>query len=394
VRTLNDQIAELERALDEESRHVVSRGQRDYRAALKKEALLRKALDEQSALVRALGAGETGRSGYQALTRELLTSQEEFAVLNQKLKEVSISAALKAANVGIVDRAKPPLTPEGLPFLVVLGLSTFVGLLTAAGVMFVRDQLDTSMRTAADVQAYLGVRPIGAIPAVQGRRALGASPPPGWRRLDEGRAPQSVLSEAFATLRNTMLVQDGAGRSRVLLVTSAHSEEGKTTISINLSLSLARLGYRVLLVDGNLRYPCVRRALGLPDRLGVSEYLDRGEDWRSSLHRQVEPNLDVLGGTEPQVSPADLLSLPSMQELLDRAGREYDFVLVDSPAMLCHPADVHSLAAIVDNVLVVIRQGSTPRAAASLALSQLDRVSGVILNRSSGAHAVADTGVP
>jgi len=390
VKTLNDQIAALERTLAEESRLVVTRGQREYRAALRTEALLRRALDEQNAVVQALGAAGEERSGYQALKRELVTNQEQFTLLNQKLKDVSISAALKAANVGIVDRARPSSRPYGTPLPVTLMLAAVVGLMVAVGGMLLLDHLDTSVRTAADVQTYLGVRPLGAIPAVGADEIPPASAgslvgPRHRRPRIDGRGDlQSPLGEAFATLRNAMLLQDGGADSRVLLVTSAQSEEGKTTISINLALSLARLKYRVLLVDANMRYPCVQRALGLPDKPGLVDYLSKGADWRTLVHRQVEPNLDVLGGDEPQTSPADLLSLPWMGQLFDAASREYDFVIVDSPAMLSHPADVHSLAAVVDNVLFTIRQGFTPREAVSLALSQLDRVSGVVLNRLTG----------
>ena len=389
VKTLNDQIAELERALAEESRLVVARGQRDYRAAVRKEALLRTALEQQNAVVQALGARSEGAAGYPALRRELVTNQEQFAALSQKLKDVSISAALKATNVGIVDRAKPPLKPYGTALPVTLTLSVVVGLFVAVGAMFLREHFDTSMRTVADVQAYLGVRPLGAIPAVEARPRLMPLPSrePSvlarqWRRIDDRGERQSALGEAFATLRNAILLQDGAAASRVLLVTSAQSAEGKTTVSVNLALSLARLNYRVLLIDGNMRYPCVQRALGLPDRPGLVEYLAQGVDWRSSVHAKVQPNLDVLGGDEPQTSPADLLSLPWMGRLLDEASQDYDYVIVDSPAILPHPADVHSLAAVVDAVLFTIRQGFAPRAAVSLALSQLDRVSGVVLNRS------------
>ncbi|RPJ58154.1 MAG: hypothetical protein EHM24_28875, partial [Acidobacteria bacterium] len=382
VKTLNDQIAELERALAEESRYVITRGQRDYRAALRKEALLRKALDEQNAVVQALAERSAGHAGYESLKRELVTNQAQFASLNQRLKDVSISAALKAANVGIVDRATVPLGPYGTPFSLTLTLAALVGLVVAIGGVFVREHFDTSMRSVTDVETYLGVRTLGAIPAV------GTVPSPGfairrhWQRIDARGEQQSPLAEAFATLRNAVLLHDGAGESRVLLITSAQSEEGKTTVSINLALSLARLKYRVLLVDANMRYPCVQRALGLPDRTGLVDYLAGGVDWRGSVHSEVQPNLDVLGGAEPQISPADLLSSPRMGGLIEAASNEYDFVVVDSPALLASPADVHALAAVVDNVLFTVRQGSTPREAVSLALSQLDRVSGVVLNQS------------
>jgi capsular exopolysaccharide synthesis family protein len=179
-----------------------------------------------------------------------------------------------------------------------------------------------------------------------------------------------------------VLVSDNAAASsRVLLVTSAEPAEGKTTISINLALSLARLHYRVLLVDANLRFPCVQQALGLPDGPGLSDYLASGGDWHTSLHRAVRPNLDVLAGARPHTSPADLLSLPPLGHMLDEAASEYEFVVLDSTAMLPHPADVHSLAAVVDDVLFTVRQGTTSREAVTAALAQLDRVSGVVLNR-------------
>ncbi|HOC17498.1 MAG TPA: hypothetical protein PKK95_04470 [Vicinamibacterales bacterium] len=383
VKALNQQIAELERALAEESRSVVARTEREYQAALRKEALLRRALEEQNAAVQDLGRRSAGSAGYEALRRELVTNQEQFAILNQKLKEISVSAALKAQSVGVVDRARPPSRPSGTPLPVTLALALVVGVVVAAGGALLRDHFDTSVRTAADVEAFLGVPALGAIPAVRvDPLPPGAADLRSWRRIDDRPGPQTPLAEAFATLRNAVLLHDGAADSRVLLITSAQSEEGKTTVSVNLALSLARLEYRVLLVDANMRFPCIRRALGLPDGPGLVDYLDARVDWRAAVQAGVQPNLDVLGGGEPEKSPADLLSRPLMGSLLDTAAREYDFVVIDSPAVLTHPADVHSLAAVADNVLFTVRHGWTPREVVALALSRLDRVSGVVLNRS------------
>ena len=384
VKALNDQIAELERALSEESRFVVNRGRRGYEVALRKEALLRKALAEQKTVVEAL-SGDSANAGYQALKRDLVTNQTLFTELQQKLQDVKVSAALKAASVGIVDRAKPPTKPTGMAFPLALALAAMVGLCLGAGGMLVQEHLDTSMKNGADVETYLGVRPLGAIPeAAEPRRLTAGRLLRRERGLSGGDSQgdaKSALSDAFASLRNAVLLQDDAAASRVLLVTSAQSEEGKTTVSSNLALSLSRLNYRVLRVDGNMRYPCIGGVLGLPEKAGLVEYLESGTDWRSALHRDVQTNLDVLAGSRPRTSPADLLSLPALGHLLDVASGEYDFVVVDSPALLSHPADVHSLAAVVDNVLFVVRQGSTRREAVAFALSQMDRVSGVVLNR-------------
>jgi capsular exopolysaccharide synthesis family protein len=203
-----------------------------------------------------------------------------------------------------------------------------------------------------------------------------------WRRIDQAGAPASPLAEAFAALRTAVLLGDDNSAPRVVLVTSAQSAEGKTTVSVNLALSLSRLNHRVLLIDANMRFPCIHEALGVGPVEGLSEYLASNRDWRQFVRPATDQNLDVLACGEPAASPADVLSLPRMRQLVADASREYDFVIMDSPALLANPADVRSLASMADNVLLTVRQGWTPREAVSVALSQLSRVSGVVLNRS------------
>jgi capsular exopolysaccharide synthesis family protein len=263
-----------------------------------------------------------------------------------------------------------------------------VGLVLGLGAMFLQEHLDTSMRTSGDVDTYLGVPTLAAIPAIDRRRGAlpyGATASLRWGR---GRAEpesrhESPLAEAFAALRAKVMLNE-SNSARVLLITSARASEGKTCVSINLALSLARLQHRVLLVDGNMRDPGVERALKLDAGPGLVGYLTNDADWRTFVRQQAHPNLDVLIGGTAAISPADLLSLPRMRQLVADASRAYDFVLIDSPALLPHPADVHSLATLVDSVLLTVRQGVTPREEVSLALSQLPRVSGVVLNRSDG----------
>jgi polysaccharide biosynthesis transport protein len=376
VQALNSQIAELQRALDDETALVAGRAQREYRAAARRESLLRQELNRASTAAD-LGNESEGPAGYAALKRELLTNQAQFTALNQKLKEVSISTALKAANVGIVDRAEPPDGPYGSSFDATVGLAVMVGLVLGVGGMFLRELLDTSMRSSEDVDDYLGVPTLAAIPAVVGRsRALPlsggpASLPDKW---------QSSLAEAFAALRTAVLLE-GHARGRTLLITSARSAEGKTTVSINLALSLARLKHRVLLIDANMREPSVQRLLQVDARPGLAAYLASDVDWRGCVDH-ARPNLDVLVTEAPATSPADLLSLPRMRQLIAEAAAEYAIVLIDAPALLPHPADVQSLANLADSVLLTVRQGTTPREAVAMALSQLPRVSGVVLNQS------------
>lgn len=381
---VKNQIAELESALDKESQIGMGRLSRDYQASLRREQLLRQSLEQQNSVARAIG---DGASGYESLKRDVLTNQQMFTLLDQRLKEVKIASALKASSVGIVDRPQPPQWPVSSSPGVNIGLAALVGLFMAVGMVFLREHLDTSVRNVEDVNSFLGVPALAAIPAVsQDMRLLprGAAVGPRrqWRRIDQPGARSSPLAEAFAALRTAVLLGDDNSAPRVVLVTSAQSAEGKTTVSVNLALSLARLNHRVLLVDANMRFPCIHEALGIGPVEGLSEYLDSNRDWRLFVRPASDQNLDVLACGEPAASPADVLSLPRMRQLVDEASREYDFVIMDSPALLANPADVRSLAAMADNVLLTVRQGWTPREAVSMALSQLSRVSGVVLNRS------------
>ena len=383
VKALTNQIAEMQRALDGETALVASRVRREFQASRRREMLVEQELNAQSAALNGLEKVSAAGSGYESLKREVVTNQGQFAALNQKLKEVSISAALKAANVGIVDRARLPDAPYGSTFTTTVSLAVMVGLVLGAGGMFLREHLDTSMRSREDVEVYLGVPTLAAIPAA-GRSpdALPAVSRVRWlRRGPQRSAPsESPLAEAFAALRTKVLLDEDT-QARALLVTSATPAEGKTTVSVNLAVSLARLDHRVLLIDANMRQPQVNAALTLERGPGLFEYLTSDLDWCSCVRPSAQPNLDVMAGGSASTSPADLLSRPRMQQLIPAARQQYDFVVIDSPAFLPHPADVQSLATLADSVLVTVRLGSTPREAVSLALSQLPRVSGVVLNQ-------------
>jgi polysaccharide biosynthesis transport protein len=385
VKAVNSQISEMERAMDRESVLVVNRADREYQSALRREALIQQVVDREDAMVQALGQAPSTPGGYEALKRDVVTNQAQFAALDQKLKDVSISAALKAANVGVVDRASPTPERPGSALPLAIGLAAMVGAALGVGGMFVQEYLDTSMRSVEDVGEYLGLPTLAAIPGRFGSSSRGLrvwsaeAPSRSWRLIDETGRDTSALAEAFAALRTSVLLRDDTSRPVTLLVTSANRGEGKTTVAVNLAMSLARLNHRVLLIDANLRSPSVHSAFDVEGDKDLVDVLSRGADWRNCV-RGVQQNLDMLAAGMADMSPADLLSLPQMRQLVTRASDEYDFVLLDSPALLAHPADVHALADLADRVLLTVRQGVTPREAVAQALSQLPRVSGVVLN--------------
>jgi capsular exopolysaccharide synthesis family protein len=177
-----------------------------------------------------------------------------------------------------------------------------------------------------------------------------------------------------------VLLSDAAPTPRSVLVTSPGSGEGKTTISVNLALALARQDQRVLIVDADLRRPSVHEALGVEAGLGLSRYLETGDDWRGAVHADVLPGLSVMPAGSATQAPSDLLSSRRMRQLVTEAVAGYDFVIIDSPPLLSQLPDARILSSMCDGVLMAVRGGSTTRDATLRAVAQVRGVIGVVVN--------------
>jgi capsular exopolysaccharide synthesis family protein len=200
-------------------------------------------------------------------------------------------------------------------------------------------------------------------------------------RIDSDDWRRSALAEGFSNLRTSVLFSGAAGTTtRSLLVTSVQAGEGKTMVSMNLAISLARLGRRVLLVDADLRRPSVHRAFGVPDAFGLAEYLVGERDWREVEKDVGVPNLSVITAGAPADTPAELLSSERMRSFLQQAQRENDFVVIDSPALLVNVADARILSSYADGIVMVVRGGVTPRDVLRRLLGHMPNVVGVVLN--------------
>ena len=228
---------------------------------------------------------------------------------------------------------------------------------------------------------------------------------PGWREIAASAAPQGEFVDRLPALRSGSVKDSdpaawtGPGEEcfRVLvhrlemirrqrplgklLVTSAVPQEGKTTVAAHLAAALARGARRVLLVDGDLRHPGLDRELGLPRVEGLGEWLDgRGEF--ASLARRVEPfGFAYLAAGRTGANPAEALARPALAEFLASATATFDWVVLDSPPVVPF-ADARRLSTLADGVLLVLRQGVTPRAAIAQSFAALDRafIAGAVVN--------------
>ena len=193
---------------------------------------------------------------------------------------------------------------------------------------------------------------------------------------------QQVMAEQFRLLRTRVKALSKDFQLQTMLITSTLSGEGKTTVAANLAGSLSGVeGLRVLLIDFDLRRPCLHTIFGVePDRLSWTSWLEGKTPWQRAIY-QVNRRLDVLFGFDPLEEPDLLLQSSRLEKLLNEMKAEYDVMILDSAPMLA-VADTHSLVPLVDCALFVVNADNTPIHGAREALSMLqDKVAGCVVNR-------------
>lgn len=197
--------------------------------------------------------------------------------------------------------------------------------------------------------------------------------------------PESVEAELFKVLRTNLLFPAEGTPPKSILVTSAVPADGKSFVSSNLAISIARgLEDYVLLLDCDIRRPSLHTYFGFGATKGLSDYLNGQAPLDTLLHKTPIPKLSLLPGGRPPRNPTELLSSKKMKALLEEVRNRYDdrFIIIDSPPPSM-AAEVTAIAKHVDGVLLVVRSGKTPRQAVADTIEQIgkEKVLGIVLNQ-------------
>jgi capsular exopolysaccharide synthesis family protein len=172
--------------------------------------------------------------------------------------------------------------------------------------------------------------------------------------------PGSMFSEAVRSLRAVLLIARSGVPPKVIMVTSANPGEGKSTLSLNLAVSLAQTQSRVLLIEADLRRPVLRTRLNLATSEGLSSMLTNQDEPTAATPSEVHPNLWVIPAGPIPPFPTELLGSLRMRQLLQQWRKDFDFIVIDSPPIL-PVADARLLEGLADTTVLVVRASVTTR---------------------------------
>ena len=387
VQQLNNQIKEIDHELELETSKAVDHLKQRYLAALQRETMLRGAFDKQKQEANKLNESAIE---YSILKRDLDSNRTLYEGLLEKLKEAGVTAGLRSNNFRIINAARVPSYPSEPNIPRNLSFALVLGIISGVGLAFVLENMDNTVRTPEQAQIISGLPSLGMIPlgsksghGTNGKRLALTASKEVVETVTQIR-PQSQMAESYRALRTSLLLSNLGAPPKVIMVTSARPQEGKTTTSINTAIVLAQKGVRVLLIDADLRRPSVHKTLGMGPRSGLSNVLTGSATVQQTITTSpILPNLLIMPAGTPPPNPAELLASSNMRDLIAELRQQFDHIVIDTPPTLS-VTDAVVMSPRADATILVIRSGHTTKQALRRArdiLTQVNaHVAGVLLN--------------
>jgi capsular exopolysaccharide synthesis family protein len=384
-------LTELRDAIRTEVQNILGAAEAELRSVQRSERDLHVALQEaqNEALELNLREIEYGR-----LQRDRENNAKLYSIVLERTKETDLTRMLRVNNVLVLDEAQLPGSPIKPKVMTNIVLGVLGGIFLGIAAAFLAVQADRSVRSQGDVEEELQSTFLGIFPRVHARAGFGGY------RYQYGEAhgndapvtnsdlvvhthPTSVIAEACRVIRTNLLFMSPDKPFQVLMVASADPREGKTTVAINLALTLAQSGKRVLLIDTDLRRPRVHKAFNIRPAVGMTNVLVNEVSLEDAIIETEVPNVSLLPCGPIPPNPSELLHSQRFQEVLAQARGRFDRIVFDTPPVGA-VTDALIIGPQVDGAILVVRTRKTARTRAARVLAQLralgTRIAGVVLN--------------
>ena len=331
-----------------------------------------------------IAAAETGLATYrdrimelQALSLRTASSEQLYETVDHNLQEEEIASHRAQLNVSVADPPHVTSWPVNVKRILFALAGVFLGAVAAVCAAQLAELLDRRIRD------FKALRQLTSLPVLAGIPHVPDLGIPGGR---DTLVPAShgLLVESFRLLGSTIqLGRDLGNRTRVIVVTSPSSGDGRTAVAARLALSLANGGNRVLLIDGDLRQGDLHRQFKLPEEAGLSDLL---QDREAVVVPTGHERLELLSAGTPAGRSLSLMDVESFRELLATFSGNNRFVIIDSPPLEFSESLV--MCGLADDILMVVREGFTGKESLRLAQLRLGplmpKVLGLVVNDDHG----------
>ena len=334
----------------------------------------------QSIYLNLVGKGGSSLTGDNSQLNQMQSTlalyQQIYSNLLNSYETIRLARLQNTPNVVQVELATPnhrPIRPQPLNNI---GLGGAVGLMLAAGIVFLIEYLDDTIKTPADIAQLFDLPVIGYIAEM-------AKDLNGKGSIYVNEEPRSPVTEAFRSLRTNIEFAGVDQPLKSIMVASVNPGEGKTTVAVNLAMVFAQSGKEVVVVDADMRRPKVHQFFGISNRAGLSDIFLNSRTIQAIERPWKETKLSVITSGSLPPNPSELLATDKMFRFLDNLKQEKDISILDSPPFVVSDASV--LASKVDGVILVVQPGKTHADSIRACLEQLSRVEarllGIVFNR-------------
>ncbi|MDQ3026400.1 MAG: polysaccharide biosynthesis tyrosine autokinase [Pseudomonadota bacterium] len=371
--------AELEAAKESSRKQVeivVGGLTKEYEVARANESAVERAVAQSKSDIQGINRKEFQLG---VLEREVQQNRNLYDMFVNRLKETSATGDLQSTVARVIDPATVPSSAFAPNKKQIVIVAAVVTLILAAMLALLLDRLANTLNSTSDVESRLGVPALGVLQKVKGFIKKGFV-----SELAFFNDTQSTFSEAVRTVRTSVLMSALDQAHKVVVITSSVPEEGKTTLSFNLSCALGQVK-KVLLVDGDLRRPKIGKLVGRESRMpGLADLVAGQAQVSQCVFFDDRAGIHILpAGTVPP-NPLELLSSKKFVDVISKLKEAFDIVIIDS-APLQLVSDAQVLSQFASAVIYVVKADSTPYQVAQNGIRKLRRVNapilGVVLNQ-------------
>lgn len=282
--------------------------------------------------------------------------------------ETPNTQTIAPVKVTLTDPAQPPATPSSPKTRINLMLGLVLGIAVGLGWAFLRNALDTTVKSPTELDELSAAPPLGGVLFDSNAKTQVLS------ALDT----KSIDSEGYRTIRANLQYINVDDPIRAFVVTSAAPGDGKTTVACNLAIALAQAGKRVCLVDADLRRPRVSEYLQVNPGAGLTEVLAGQVSLNDALQGWGRDMFQVLPPGAIPPNPSELLGSHQMAQVVANLKRQFDVVILDTPPLLA-VSDAAVLASQADGAVIVVRYGKSSRDAVRNAVASLEQINAKVL---------------